>query len=145
MRYEITIRPRISETDLLGHINNVAVVAWLEEGRSYMVREALGAFAQLPPFILARIEIDYRAQLFFGEEVQVCSGVERLGNSSLVIRQRIDQRGALCVSGRSVLVHFDHGTQRSVALTPAMREGLGRFLDGWEDPSSGGQLPQDSR
>ena len=133
MRYEISIRPRVSETDMLGHINNVAVVAWLEEGRSYMVREALGAFPQLPPFVLARIEVDYKAQLYFGEEAQVWSGVERLGNSSIVIRQRIAQRGRTCASGRSVLVHFEHSTQRSIPLTASLREGLGRFLDGWDE------------
>jgi acyl-CoA thioester hydrolase len=133
MRYEISIRPRVSETDMLGHINNVAVVAWLEEGRSYMVREALGAFAKLPPFVLARIEIDYKAQLYFGEEAQVWSGVERLGNTSLVIRQRVNQRGALCAAGRCVLVHFDHETQRPVPLAQALRESLMRFQDGWND------------
>ena len=145
MRYEISIRPRVSETDMLGHINNVAVVAWLEEGRSYMVREALGALAQLPPFLLVRLEIDYRAQLYFGEEVQIWSGVERLGNSSVVIRQRINQRGTLCAEGRSVLVNFDHEAQRASALTPALRAGLQRFLDGWDEPPATRELPQDSR
>jgi hypothetical protein len=36
MPFEISIRPRVSETDMLGHINNVAVMAWFEEGRSYV-------------------------------------------------------------------------------------------------------------
>ena len=133
MRYEISIRPRVSETDMLGHINNVAVVAWLEEGRSYMVREALGAFDKLPPFVLARIEIDYKAQLYFGEEAGVWSGVERMGNTSLMIRQRVIQRGITCAEGRCVLVHFDHETQRPVPLAPSLREGLARFADGWDD------------
>ena len=133
MRYEISIRPRVSETDMLGHINNVAVVAWLEEGRSYMMREALGKVPKMPPFVLARIEIDYRAQLFYGEEAQVWSGVERLGNSSLVIRQRVLQRGVMCVEGRCVLVHFDHDGQRPTTLPGEFREALERFTDGWDD------------
>jgi acyl-CoA thioester hydrolase len=132
MRYEISIRPRVSETDMLGHINNVAVVAWLEEGRSYMVREALEKTPQMPPFVLARLEIDYRAQLYFGEEVQVWSGTERLGNTSLVIRQRVLQRGVTCADGRCVLVHFDHATQRPVTLPEGLRAALGRYADGWD-------------
>ena len=134
MRFEIGIRPRVSETDMLGHINNVAVVAWFEEGRSYMVREALGgAEIRLPPFVLARIEIDFRAQLFFGHETTVSSAVQTLGNTSVVVDQRILQRGERCAVARVVLVHFDHETQRPAPLPPALREALGRFLESGPD------------
>jgi len=76
MSFQITIRPRVSETDMLGHINNVAVVAWLEEGRSYMIRQFVRHWDELPPFVLARIEVDYLEQIFFGREVIVRSWVE---------------------------------------------------------------------
>jgi acyl-CoA thioester hydrolase len=130
MRFEIGIRPRVSETDMLGHINNVAVVAWFEEGRSYMVREALGgAEVRLPPFVLARIEIDFAAQLFFGHETRVSSAVEKLGNSSVVVEQWIIQRDEVCARARVVLVHFDHATQRPAPLGESLREALGRYLE----------------
>ena len=128
MHFEITLRPRVSETDMLGHINNVAVMGWFEEGRSYMVREALGKPPRLPPFVLARMETDFRRQLFFGEEARVRSCVEKLGNSSVIIRQRIEQHGKLCAEARCVLVHFDHETQRPAPLPEDLREALSRFL-----------------
>ena len=127
MHYEISIRPRVSETDMLGHINNVAVMAWFEEGRSYMVREALGKAPRLPPFVLARMETDFRGQLFFGEEARIQSGVERLGNTSVTVRQRIEQHGKLCAEARCVLVHFDHQTQRPASLPEELRASLSRF------------------
>ena len=127
MPYEISIRPRVSETDMLGHINNVAVMGWFEEGRSYMVREALGKPQRLPPFVLARMETDFRDQLFFGEEARVSTGVERLGNTSMVLRQHIAQGGRLCTEARCVLVHFDHKTQRPSALPAEFRMSLARF------------------
>ena len=77
MTYEISIRPRVSETDMLGHINNVSVIAWLEEGRSYMMRQFVRQWDDLPPFVIARLEVDYQAQIFFGMEVTVRSWVER--------------------------------------------------------------------
>jgi acyl-CoA thioester hydrolase len=129
MAFEISIRPRVSETDMLGHINNVAVMAWFEEGRSYMVREALGKAPRLPPFVLARMETDFRNQLFFGEEACVRSSVERLGNTSVIVRQWIEQRGRLCAEARCVLVHFDHQTQRPAALPDELRASLSRFHD----------------
>jgi acyl-CoA thioester hydrolase len=134
MRYEISIRPRVSETDMLGHINNVALMAWFEEGRSYMVREALGKPPRLPPFVLARMETDFRDQIFFGEEARVSSEVERLGNTSVIIRQRITQAGRLCAEARCVLVHFDHGTQRPSPLPAEFRISLARFHS---EPESG--------
>ena len=133
MRYDISIRPRVSETDMLGHVNNVAVVAWFEEGRSYMVREALAGEWRMPPFVIVRLEIDYGAQLYFGEAVQVETGVERLGNTSAVFRQRVRQRGTVAASARCVVVHFDHATQRPAPLPEALRAALGRFTDGWDD------------
>ena len=132
MPFEISIRPRVSETDMLGHINNVAVMAWFEEGRSYMVREALGKAPRLPPFVLARMETDFRDQLFFGEEACVRSGVERLGNTSVIVRQWIEQRGKLCAEARCVLVHFDHQNQRPTPLPEELRASLNRFHDASE-------------
>ncbi len=137
MRFEISIRPRVSETDMLGHINNVAVMSWFEEGRSYMVREALGKPAKHPRFVLARMEIDFKAQLYFGEETRVETGVERFGTTSVTVRQRIVQRDTHCAIARCVLVHFDHETQRPLALPEALREALGRFCGGWDDDSPG--------
>ncbi len=134
MHFEITLRPRVSETDMLGHINNVAVTGWFEEGRSYMVREALGKPPRLPPFVLARMETDFRGQLFFGEEAIVRSGIERLGTTSAIVRQRIEQRGQLCAEARCVLVHFDHETQRPAPLPTDLREALARFLVTWDAP-----------
>lgn len=32
-RFSITLTPRISETDLVGHINNVSIAAWFEDLR----------------------------------------------------------------------------------------------------------------
>ena len=137
MHFEITLRPRVSETDMLGHINNVAVMGWFEEGRSYMVREALGKPPRLPPFVLARMETDFRGQLFFGEEARVTSGVERFGTTSVTVRQRIEQGGRLCAEARCVLVHFDHGTQRPASLPSDLREALSRYLVSW-----GGEAPR---
>jgi acyl-CoA thioester hydrolase len=128
MAFEISIRPRISETDMMGHINNVAVVAWFEEGRTYLTRQFLPVLEGLPPFILARIEIDYRAQIYFGDEVLIRTGVESIGNSSVAIKQEILQRGRTCAQARSVMVHFDDDTQRSKSLPQHLREGFSAYL-----------------
>jgi acyl-CoA thioester hydrolase len=128
MSYAISIRPRVSETDMMGHINNVAVIAWLEEGRSYMIRQFVRQWDELPPFVLARIEVDYKEQIFFGREVQVRSWVERIGNSSATIAQEILQQESSCVRARCVLVHFDKATQRSAPLPEWLRGGLEAHL-----------------
>jgi acyl-CoA thioester hydrolase len=143
MHYEISIRPRVSETDMLGHINNVALMGWFEEGRSYMVREALGKPPRMPPFVLARMETDFRHQLFFGEEARVRTDVERLGNTSVIVRQRIEQGGRLCAEARCVLVHFNHETQRPSPLPERIRASLARFHAGGDikEPGHTGQIP----
>ena len=57
-------------------------------------RVSTGAKPVLPDFpirgltlILARIEVDFVAQTYFGHEVTIRTSIEKLGNSSFVLRQ----------------------------------------------------------
>jgi len=124
--YSTIFVPRFSETDAFGHINNTVLNVWFEASRGplfeifYDKNESL----QTMNLILARTEVDFVAQIFYGHEVEVKTHIESVGNSSFVVAHEAYQQGELVAKGKAVQVHFDHDTQRSKPLTEALKEKL---------------------
>lgn len=121
----ITIRPRFSETDALGHINNTAIAVWFEAGRVEYIDALLAAVHGGPPdWVMATQTIDYLAESFFGEDVRVECAVTRVGNSSFEVCCRMYQREQLTVRASSVLVYIDKQTRKPSPMPADMRRQL---------------------
>ncbi len=113
------ITPRFCETDALGHINNVSYAAWLEQGRTgYFKTHTPGGFS---PLILAKLEINYRNEAFHGTLVEVQTCLEKLGNTSFTLAQKVYQGDQLVVEAHSVLVNFDHGLKQKAPFNDSER------------------------
>ena len=128
--FEMTLQPRFYETDAFGHINNTTVSGWFETGR-----EPLFALFRPDPahparldLILARTEIDFIAQLHYGADVLIRTGIARIGNSSFVVAQEAWQHGVLAARGKAVQVCFDHQRQASMPLSDRHRAQLAAHL-----------------
>lgn len=123
--YSQTIQPRFNETDALGHINNTVVAAWFEGCRDPLFRLFT---PDLNPaqwrLILAKFSVDFHAELFYGEPVEIKSWVSRIGNSSFDVSQQAWQKGKLCASGVAVMVHFDFGSKQSATLSDELKARL---------------------
>ena len=74
--------------------------------------------------ILARIEVDYVAQIYYGQEVTVQTGIEKVGNSSFVVWHEAYQNQQLVARGKAVQVHFDFAQQKSMPLPDDIRQQL---------------------
>ena len=119
------VQMRFSDTDALGHVNNVAFVAYAETGRVDFLKRLGKSVTSL---ILANVSIDYRRQVKFGELIHVDTWVESLGRSSIVLGQTIFAADERAADIRSVAVHFDYRTGHSVELTAAIRAELEPML-----------------
>lgn len=121
--------PRFYETDAFGHVNNTVVAGWFEAAREPIFRIVTPEMdIKKLSLILARIEIDFVAQISYGHEVTVTTAVEKLGNSSFSVLHEAWQHGVLCARGRAVQVYFDFATQKSGRLPDALREQLSKHL-----------------
>jgi acyl-CoA thioester hydrolase len=80
--------------------------------------------------VLARVAIDFRRELRLeDEEVVVSCALERIGNSSITLREQIRTReGELAAEAEAVLVARDREQGRSRPLTEAEREAFERSL-----------------
>lgn len=124
-----TIDPRFAETDALGHINNTVVPVWFEQAREPIFRFFVPSMKPAEwNLIIARIEVDYVAQLEFGAPVEVRTWLSRLGNSSMTVSQEVWQQGRCGARGKAVMIHFDYRQQRSLPIPAAIRESLTSYL-----------------
>nr|WP_281187372.1 thioesterase family protein [Halomonas shengliensis] len=120
-----TVEPAFYDTDALGHVNNTRLPAWFELARNDLFRLFT---PDLDPrkwrLIMARMEVDYRAELQYGEEIEIRTYVSRLGNSSFTVSQEARQGGKLTNLGHTVMVHFDHDAKQAIPITGELRQAL---------------------
>lgn len=120
------VQVRFADSDAMGHLNNAALVTYIEIGR-------LAFFTQFPEFvkslILARIAVDYRRQVHLTDHVQIRTLVSRVGTSSVGLRQEILAEGKVAVDCTSVVVHFDYASQRSTSIPDAVRAVLDAMVE----------------
>ena len=110
-------RVRFRDRDALGHVNNAVYSTYLEEAR-------IGVLGGLGAFILARVEIDFRAELREGDEVEVLSRLDRMGTKSFDLRHEIRAGGELVAEARSVLVSYDYALGTSVPVPDELHRRL---------------------
>jgi len=110
-------RVRFRDCDPMGHVNNAVYSTYLEQAR-------IGVLGGLDPFILARVEIDFRAELRAGEEVEVASRCSRIGTKSFDLEHVISADDRVVAEAKSVLVGYDYDSGRSVPITDTTKRRL---------------------
>ncbi len=121
MTVETDVQVRFADFDALGHVNNVNLQHYFDLGKSDFLHRAMGlahvSEASVFP-ITAATQTDYLAQTRPGERVYVDTSLEKVGNKSMVLVQRIVARGSgeVKATSRSVMVAFDFERQESVPV-----------------------------
>lgn len=113
-----TYQPRFNETDALGHINNTVVPVWFESARVPIFKifnpeQNLAAWN----LIIAKVEVNYLAQMHYQPEVEIRSYISKIGNSSLTILQQVWQSGKCVAWGECVMVKFDYQSNKSSPIS----------------------------
>lgn len=124
MPHEKVIEIRWRDVDAYEHVNNAVYATYLEECRDEWLERALGEAGELWDYVLARVAIDFRRELRLEDEAVVVScRLERMGNSSLTLREEIRTReGELSAEAEAVVVARDRKSGRSRPLTEAERD-----------------------
>lgn len=114
---------RANDFDFLGHLNQSIYHALLEDARLEFV------WSRVTPdfkFVIVRSELDHHAEVpLENREVDLEVELERVGNSSFVLNQRIRRLdGVLAASGVATFACWDPEQRRSRPITDAEREAL---------------------
>ncbi len=120
---------RYSDQDPMQHVNNVAAVAYLESGRSGLLREILGAeILRDRGMVLANVTVDFLHEMKFPGTVDVGARLVRVGKKSLTAEFAIFQGETCCVTSGSTNVFFDPITRRSTNPSDEVRARLEAWL-----------------
>lgn len=112
---------RFRDVDAMGHVNNAVFLTYLEEARiAYLLRFDAG----VKDMILARVEIDFRAPLRSGDEIQIGVRPAGIGTKSFELEYEVRSGTAVAAEAKTVIVSYDYETGRSVDLPESWREAL---------------------
>jgi acyl-CoA thioester hydrolase len=112
---------RFRDVDALGHVNNAVFLTYLEEARiGFLVPKGADASGM----ILARVEIDFRAPLRSGDELEIGVRPVGVGTKSFELEYEVRSGDIVAAEAKTVLVSFDYETGRSVEVPQAWREAL---------------------
>ena len=123
--YEMVITPRVSETDLVGHINNTTLPVWFEAARAPI-------FNLFNPnqdyenwkMVIVKSTLEFQRQIYYGKNVVVKTWVKNIGNASLVLHEELYQEGSLCAVNEAVYVNFNLKTHEAEIIPLHIRNEL---------------------
>ena len=99
-------RVRFGELDVLGHVNNTAYLAWLENLRIHYFRDyGLHDYSGTPPKIVLRnIGLDFKSEVKLNETYIVTGRTVEMRNSSFTMHYGVWVAGKLTTTGHAIIV-----------------------------------------
>ena len=127
----LTLRIDWRDMDMLGHVNNLAIVSYFQSAR-VLFSESIGLAAypgmELGP-IEAATQVQFTKQLRYPGHVTVRTTLVEIKNTSFVIEHRItDDAGDTAAIGKEVIVCFDFVRQVKTPIPPEVRAKLEAYL-----------------
>jgi acyl-CoA thioester hydrolase len=132
-RHWARIPLRYTDLDTLGHVNNVASAAYIEEARCQLISPVVTAANQGHlEILIARVVIEYLAEVNYPGTVEIGTIVTRIGAKSFNLAHAIFVEGAAVPSttAETACVWFDLTRRVTVVPPDAVVAGLRPFMIG---------------
>jgi acyl-CoA thioester hydrolase len=126
-----TVSIRYCDQDPIGHINNAAMAAYIEQARVALVYPMLEQFSdQRVELVIARLVINYLKELNFPGTVEIGTRIAKLGNKSFVLHHGVFKGGEEACAGTAecIMVFFDPMERASIVPSPGVRAALETFM-----------------
>lgn len=122
-----TEKIRFQDIDRLDHVNNVAFAAYAESGRVEFLETVTPTSLQrsnAPFWVIAKLDLQFRAQAYYPGEIRIGTGVLRVGTSSVTLGQGMFAGERCVATTESVVVLLDPATGRGAPLPDHVKEAL---------------------
>ncbi len=125
--HKLDLQIRFNDIDQMGHVNNAVIMEFFDLGKDHFFRSR-----GLPPeegdftVMVVHYEVDFRSQIHKTDAIAVETEVERIGNKSLTVLQRIVEQGTgrLCAECRTVMAGYRRSTAASDTIPDDLRQRL---------------------
>jgi acyl-CoA thioester hydrolase len=116
---------RFRDVDVMGHANNAVFLTYMESARvAYLLHLGTAQGLDDLGIIVARIEIDFRTPLSFGDQVEVGVRASRFGTKSFDLEYELRAGDRVAAQATSVCVGYDYGSGETIAIPDSWRERL---------------------
>lgn len=123
--YEIRFPVEPGDIDVMGHVNNVTYLRWVQDvAEAHWTARAPSEFQERLLWIVLRHEIDYKQSARLGDEIQACTWV---GEATRVRFERFTEirraaDGVVLAKARTVWCPLDAATRRPAGVGAELRE-----------------------
>ncbi len=122
-RHWTPVSLRFSDQDSMGHINNVAYAAYVEQARVAFLDDFLRSQGGGGiDYILASVNIDYRREMHFPGNVDIGARLLRIGNKSITTGYGLFKDGENVATAGSVNVFFDSQSGKTIPIPGDLRK-----------------------
>jgi acyl-CoA thioester hydrolase len=116
---------RFRDLDPMGHVNNAVFLTYLEQARiAFFEQQGLSVALDDMNMIVARVEIDFRAPVRLGQEVEVAVRATKFGTKSFDLGYELTVDGEIVAEAKTVQVAYDYRRREPVAIPAEWRERL---------------------
>jgi acyl-CoA thioester hydrolase len=120
---------RFSDTDMLGHINNVSIAAYFEAARCELFYKLMreggvpkrGSGSEEIDFVLARVAIDFKRELHYPGNVEVGARFLKIGNRSVTSGYGLFVGDTCHATAEAVNVFFELNSRKPIAPPAGVR------------------------
>jgi acyl-CoA thioester hydrolase len=123
---------RWGDADVLGHINNVQFVRYLESARVAYCEAVLDlpfVVGMTSGWILADMQCTYLQQVHYPCDLEVLTRISKVGNKSVTIVADIYRQGedSPVISSKGIMVWFDYAGQQTTAVPDDIKAKISVF------------------
>ena len=130
---KLELRIDWSEIDLFGHVNNLAIMKYVQAARVSFL-ESIGLMQsqmnEKTGPILASINCRFRKPLFYPGRVSVYSKVDEIKTTSFRIQYEIyDEQNEIAAEAQDIIVLYDFVKGTKLTIPDKLRAKLGKVYD----------------
>jgi len=124
-----TDKLRYADTDRQGHVNNAHFATFLETGRvEFLYDPDDPIMDEGAEFVVARTELDFRGEIQWPGSVDIGTGIQAIGTSSVTVAQVIYQDDRCVAEANTVIVQVDTASRSSRPLSDDAKSRLQALL-----------------
>jgi len=130
-RASLPIQIRFNDIDALGHINNNVYFSFFDLGKTTYFEDLKASYVSWTDgiVVIARIEVDFIAPVFYKEPIVVESKITKIGNKSAVFLQQIRNSltNEIKCSATSVVVTYNPKTMTAMPIPAIWRNAISEY------------------
>ncbi len=123
------VQIRLTDIDILGHVNNSIYLVYFEMARIHYFNHMVGPNWDWMEqgVVLVKNEVEYIQPLFLHDQPEIKLFLKHIGNKSFTLAYQLFVKDKLCTTGSSTLVGFNSKTQQTIEIPERMKAALSQL------------------